>query len=324
MTGKIFFKRLAVLDNRLRTGNYTWQGLADACKDALALEQPPSRRTILSDIEYLRDTCAAPIPKGQATYYYTDRSFSIANLPLSMAQTKDVINALDILKSSGQLAMFESLHASFMTPKIQKNAAYFVKQKQPIAFDPVNIVEGMSFLSPLYQAILEESAIELAYQSFKAVEPKHLIFHPYFLKEYNQRWFLFGLNDTSQLIENRPLDRIKGVVRSTLAYKPCPVDFEDYFRNLVGVSRTEQSIIEKICLRFAHKRARYVETKPIHTSQRKIADTAKGVFFEFDLIINQELEAKILEFGEDVCVMSPDTLKISIINILNSALDNYK
>ena len=41
------------------------------------------------------------------------------------------------------------------------------------------------------------------------------------------------------------------------------------------------------------------------------------------MIINQELEAAILQYGKDVCVIEPESLKNKISEILKEALNNY-
>ena len=41
------------------------------------------------------------------------------------------------------------------------------------------------------------------------------------------------------------------------------------------------------------------------------------------MIINQELEAAILQYGKDVSVIAPESLKNKISEILKEALNNY-
>ena len=41
------------------------------------------------------------------------------------------------------------------------------------------------------------------------------------------------------------------------------------------------------------------------------------------MIINQELEAAILQYGKDVCVVEPESLKNKIFEILKEAVNNY-
>lgn len=70
-------------------------------------------------------------------------------------------------------------------------------------------LKGIQHLSTLYEAIINKQVLEITHQDFKTEEPYSVIFHPYFLKRYNNRWFLLGLNEETCIpIWNLALDRI--------------------------------------------------------------------------------------------------------------------
>jgi hypothetical protein len=48
-------------------------------------------------------------------------------------------------------------------------------------------------LDAIYHAIVEKQVLLLKYRSFKARSANSLIFYPYLLKEYRNRWFIFGV-----------------------------------------------------------------------------------------------------------------------------------
>jgi hypothetical protein len=60
-------------------------------------------------------------------------------------------------------------------------------------------LKGIEYLSQLYDAIINEQVLEVEYQDFKSEEPFTLTFHPYYLKQYNNRWFVFGLNEELEI-----------------------------------------------------------------------------------------------------------------------------
>jgi predicted DNA-binding transcriptional regulator YafY len=64
-------------------------------------------------------------------------------------------------------------------------------------------------------------------------------------------------------------------------------------------------------LLFNEKRGKYAETKPLHESQRN-KWTDKGFLVTLKLIPNLELEQVILSYGEDVEVLSPQSLRDTI------------
>lgn len=64
-----------------------------------------------------------------------------------------------------------------------------------IGFDENKELKGMSFFTPLFKAIAEKKAIKIKYYTYRSNKVIEGVVYPYYLKEYNQRWFLFALND---------------------------------------------------------------------------------------------------------------------------------
>src|SRR5690606_41034294 len=90
-----------------------------------------------------------------------------------------------------------------------------------------------------------------------------------YLKQYNNRWFVFGLNADNQVANwNLALDRIESLFEAALKYKPSETDWEEYFFDLVGVTRPEGVELQEIVLKFSSEVAPSVVTKPIHPSQK--------------------------------------------------------
>src|SRR5690606_38229782 len=90
-----------------------------------------------------------------------------------------------------------------------------------------------------------------------------------YLKQYNNRWFAFGLNADNQIATwNLALDRIEAIEETNLKYRQSETDWEDYFFDIVGVTRSEGAEIQEIKLNFSADVAPYVLTKPLHPSQK--------------------------------------------------------
>ena len=49
----------------------------------------------------------------------------------------------------------------------------------------------------------------LKYRSFKARSANSFIFYPYLLKEYRNRWFVYGVRKNGRILQNLALDRIQ-------------------------------------------------------------------------------------------------------------------
>ena len=170
-----------------------------------------------------------------------------------------------------------------------------------MVFDQVPDLKGIEHLNFLLNKIIEKQPLRLQYQPFQKDIETHII-HPYFLKEYNNRWFLFCLNEERQAIFNYPLDRIINIEEEHIYFNDTKYEPPNlYFRDIIGVTRLPGNP-QKIRLKFKKPRAYYVETKPLHPSQRMVEETDMHMVFEIRIIPNREYEATILSFGEDVYV----------------------
>ena len=104
------------------------------------------------------------------------------------------------------------------------------------------------------------------------------------------------------------LDRITGISKSKVKFKRNNViDFEEYFRDIVGVTRIADREAEDIHLRFTDHRFPYVVSKPIHGSQQTVND--EGCEVVIHVIPNNELQQMLFSFGPDVEVLSPEWLR---------------
>ena len=84
-------------------------------------------------------------------------------------------------------------------------------------------------------------------------------------------------------------------------------DFDEYFRDIIGVTREEERKVEEIHLRFTPSRFPYVVSKPLHPSQQTVSEA------DCEIVIsvrpNKELQQKLFSFGPDVEILSPDCIR---------------
>jgi predicted DNA-binding transcriptional regulator YafY len=123
------------------------------------------------------------------------------------------------------------------------------------------------------------------------------------------------------------LDRIISIEVTALKFIDSEIIWEDisnedYFGDIIGVSKPEKADLEKIELLFTPSLAPYIVTKPIHSSQidKQVED---GLIVKIEVIPNYELEQLILSFGEGVKVLKPQSL-VNRLNLrIESMLNNY-
>ena len=179
-----------------------------------------------------------------------------------------------------------------------------------ISFENTSITRGYDYLAQIYQSIRDEQVLRITYKAFQATADEVFTLHPYYLKEYRERWYIFGLVAEKDSIYNLALDRISAVEPVKSRYRANRrFDPVAYFKDIVGVTRTQNADVETVLLQVDSKTAPYLETRPIHPSQRIDSSDAAVVTFRYDIIPNYEFIAEVLRLGDAAQVQSPDWLR---------------
>lgn len=151
---------------------------------------------------------------------------------------------------------------------------------------------------------------------------------PYVLKEFRNRWFVFGRRLANGKVFNLALDRIQfmGPAPADAAYIPMGnFDPEKWFNDMIGVTKDRTMKSEIVRFRATPMESKYIRTKPFHKSQMVIEEDLDGfTTFEMRVIVNPELERDLLAYGEGLEVLSPKTLRDTIKKRLKEAIGNYK
>ncbi len=324
--------RYQVLDRCFRnTGRmYFWEDLLNECNDALMEFDPAcggiGRRQLFDDIRFMESDQGWAIPLerhkfGKKAYYrYDDTNFSINNQPLNDMEAEKIRSAIQIISRFSGTPQFEWVDD--MIPMLESKFGLIHQQNKVIGFDENIDLKGRNFLTPLFNAIINERVLKIMYQDFKSQDPYAITLHPYYLKQHNNRWFILGLNKTLNHIYTLALDRIESVEETNEEYLPTDIDWEDYFYDIVGVTLPQGVEKQEIVLLFSPEVAPYVITKPIHPSQwHKIEPS--GLTVKIKVIPNFELENVILSYAEKVVVISPLDLKEKIAERLRNASLRY-
>src|SRR5690606_36096353 len=281
--------RYKVLDMCLANTHrkYTFDDLLEACNKRLA-EINPSHggigvRTLRDDLKYMRraEGWEAPIETyraGKTTYYrYAEPGYSINNQPLKQGELEQLRSAMEVLSRFDGMPQFEWINE--LIPTLTQTFLLEKKTLPIIGFDTNQYLQGREHIGSLFHHILYKRVLAFTYHPFSTEVPVQRIIHPYYLRQYNNRWFLFGWNDELQRISTLALDRIVSMEESketTFIENTC-FDPVDYFEDIIGVSRIEGQTLQRFVLFFTAKSAPYVLSKPLHGSQRIVSKSEEGV-----------------------------------------------
>lgn len=304
------------------------------------------RRTIEKDINYLEnegpflveierhwEPCVSK-KTGETSQKkclrYKEPGFSIFKKALSDDEKYLLHEAITLLGQFDGLPNLEALEQLRQSLRINED-------RQPIISFTKNPLENSNLLGELFTAISQKQVIELHYHTFAAPdESRHIVFHPYLLKEYNRRWFVIGAANTDGKFLNFSLDRIDKVVpKPAMKYKDCPESLGDRFDDIIGVTYIEESPVYQIVFWANDKEKEYIKTKPIHDSQRNITNQHEdllreehpslkgGAFFRIDCKYNYELIRELTSFGNGVIVLSPIEIRNEITKLVKAMADSY-
>jgi predicted DNA-binding transcriptional regulator YafY len=312
---KFQFIRYQILDRCFRNKNRRFY-IDDLIQTiSLAMEEfgpksGVSRKTIFNDINAMKSLYLIELDNscidGKKKYYrYLDTEFSIENQPISSIEKeyfRDTIQVLNRIKGINQFEWVKDVIPRFTESKDV--------EKEIISYQSNEFLRGVEYLNEFYLAIISKAVLKIEYKDFKSQEPYSIIFHPSYLKQYNNRWFAFGLNEVKNIETwTIALDRIISIVSHPNKYIDSKIDWTDYFEDLIGVTKPVEAISIKLGLSVKIESSPYFETKPFHPSQKLLKKLDEEVHYEFDIIVNHELISNLLSFGSQLKVIYPKEVK---------------
>lgn len=314
------------------------EDLIEACNKALQefylskedtvndVEYYVKRRTIFNDIAFMQseEGWSAPIKRfyesHRCYYRYEDENFSINKRDFSQAELDTLDEALIMLNRLNGTAGFDWV--SEFIANFEDKLGRKKNTTPVIGYEKNSFLTGIENLSVLYNYIVNKQVLKISYQHFTQGEMVHIM-HPYYLKQYNNRWFLFGITEQNkEVLTNLALDRIANIELADTPYIPnTSFDFEEYFDDVVGVSVPRSGEPEKVVLKISEKQYPYIKTKPLHPSQAELDKDNRII--QLDVFLNWELESLILSYGDDIEVIEPISLRERIQKRVKNLLEIY-
>lgn len=306
------------LQNHYR--QWTLDDLIDECSNTLneyeGREINVSKRTVQLDIQMMRSDKLgynAPIEVYQKKFYrYSEEDFSITDIPITETDMNVLSETVEMLKQFKDFSLFSELGGIIQR---LEDKVYTEKTKQSsiIHLDKNENLKGLEYLDTLYQAILKKIVLKITYKSFKARNANEMIFHPFILKEFNNRWFLVGKPNTKakQPVMTLALDRIIALDYDTsITYVNYNFDGDTFYKNTIGVTVMDNHNLQDIVMKIDRRNAPYIITKPFHHSQKIMETLENGsIIFSVCVHLNFELERLIMGFGETIEVIKPRNLR---------------
>lgn len=198
-----------------------------------------------------------------------------------------------------------------------------------------DIPSGSKWLTLFVQAMREGKAVEITHQGFNQDEAKTFIIEPYSLKLVKRRWYIVGNNPYFVAYNKRqqtqiPEVRVYGLDRISHAYilkQPFVVqedfDIHRFFEGCTGIIPSKDPI-ERVVLRAYGPAPDYMRTLPLHSSQQEIGYDSKGILFSYEVKITYDFLQLIMQQGEQVEVLEPESLRQQMRQFAETLISYYK
>ena len=261
--------------------------------------------------------------EGRNIYYrYKDPNFSIFKTPMNADEIIQLTQTLRLLRRFKGMPQFDWVDE--IAERLGTSLKLDEDTDEIVGFDENLDLAGMENFTPLFNAIVDKQPLKLSYQSFKQDRKEIIVVHPYYLKQYNKRWFLIAWNEDKGFLANYAFDRIMHIKNARIKYRPTDINFFDYFDDMIGVSKDSRTEPQKVKLWVSMNSWPYVRTKPLHGATQKLVNMDEtGAYITIEVYLNYELEQQILSFGENMRVIEPVELKERIKQRLSDAIVNY-
>lgn len=259
-----------------RHHHYTMVEITDKVNDYLVDlgYEEVTRRCLEKDINFMEERpFCAPIKRftsnGFRCIKYGRSNFSIFTKELTKEEESllsEVINTIGQFEGVPNFEWLDALQEQLGT----KN------HRQIISFSSAVKLKNSNLLASLYDAVSNEQVISVIYKRFEDENADTLIVHPYYLKEYNKRWYLVCYDEVRNFICTLALDRFEDFTpMPEKKLVPMTAEVEHRFDNSIGITVLDNQEPEHVVFWTSDKESNYIETKKMHHSQGTL-DEVRG------------------------------------------------
>lgn len=258
-------------------------------------------------------------------------------IPYDLPEECDLDCMLDHIELLKEIVGYT--RTSFSNKKVERDI---------ISIASIGMLNDIDRVKEIFLAIRDSKVVAFTYHAVNSNHPKHFMLSPHYLKQYNQRWFLFGYveevtddADESLNADSHPregyytfaVDRIDDdfVLRTDLMYhQPQRIDYSTYFNDIVGVTHFTDRPMKSVDITITTY-SRYIHNllmaNPIHSSQKEVTPCLsknKPGSIHLHICVNQELERILLGYGENIKVEWKGTSYTSFLKRIDAMSKHYR
>ena len=184
---------------------------------------------------------------------------------------------------------------------------------------------GVEYVQTILEAIDKKHGIECDYYSYNKKSVKHQTLIPYFLRTWENRWYLVAEPDNHHhgqaVFALERMDNIRLTEEKMLPSKK--ITPEEYFDGCFGVNHSDDQKPERILIKVYSTQVEYIKKLPIHESQKEIEATDEWSIFEYRIIPCFNFYQQLLWHRERIEILEPKSIRDEMKRIIENMLNHY-
>lgn len=205
-----------------------------------------------------------------------------------------------------------------------------------------DIPSGHEWLTTITDAMRDNKVLYITHQGYDNPEPNSFEIEPYYLKVINRRWYVLARspyysdrnkrrnkNDGGDRLEDvyllYALDRVHDVETTDKTFKmKKSFDIKKFFEGCYGIIADKRIPIERIVLKAWHPHCDYLESLPIHESQKVIARDDESITFELHVRPTFDFYQALLFQTDMTEVLEPESVRKEMKRFTGNMFNHYK
>lgn len=187
------------------------------------------------------------------------------------------------------------------------------------------VPSARDYLAALLEAMKENRTVTITYCAFGKTKSYTFCIEPYCVKLFENRWYVLAHNVQYDDIRIYGLDRIEDLKVEDRTFK-LPKDFSasDFFSSYYGIVTNMNINPERIVIRAYKDHIPYINSLPLHHSQKLLEDNGEYVDFELYLVPTYDFVMRLLHVGAMIEVVSPVSLRKTMKGWISDMYNLYK
>lgn len=311
---KTQIQRLIFLDGMIRAGMKS--GKLANCK-TIAAAYEVSYKSIMRDIDYLKNQCDAPIeydPKRHG-FWYKEENFQLPAINISESDLFAICIARKAMEQHKNTPIYRKLVSVFS--KIEESLPERISISPAWVNNRISVFNDFqTSIDPLIWDTVAEALqycrrlkIDYLKPGVKEVSSREI--NPYHAVSFQGEWYLIGFCHLRQEIRIFAISRIIHAKKLNDVFNiPADFNFEDFTGSHFGIFRDDQHY--EVRIHFSAKHSPYILEREWHQGQTIKKQKDGGLTLSFPTNHLFEVKRWILSWGGGVEVLAPEELRLSI------------